>query len=288
MSDPQDSVPVTLAALTLYPVKGCRGIAVDTAEALVTGLAWQGICDREWMVVDAVGRFVTQRELPSLALVVPSLRNGALQLRCEGREPLQVPLSDRAQGSRCVTVWRSDVLGFDAGDAAAEWLAAVLGRPLRLVRFDRAKPRHCNRDYVGDSGAHTLFADGYPMLVTNEASLADVNARLAARGLEGIPMNRFRPNVVVAGLAKPYAEDVIESLRFGEVELKLVKGCTRCKVTATDQATAQVGVEPLRMLASYRLDEELQGVVFGMNAIVARGAGTTLQVGLRGTARFRA
>jgi len=158
---------------------------------------------------------------------------------------------------------------------------------VRLVGFDDALPRRCNPDYAGDSGATTLFSDGYPLLVVGEASLDDLNARLADRGLREVPMNRFRPNLVVAGLPA-FDEDHVESLACGNVVLKLVKRCTRCEVTTTDQATGHRLEEPLRTLSTYRRDDRLAGVTFGMNAIVVRGAGATLAVGdaMEATYRF--
>jgi uncharacterized protein YcbX len=146
------------------------------------------------------------------------------------------------------------------------------------VRFDRSRPRPCNPDYVGASGATTLFSDGYPVLVIGAASLADLNRRLAQRGLPAAPMDRFRPNVVLSGL-EPHEEDHVDTVAAGTVTLKLVKPCTRCAITTTDQATAERGLEPLRTLAGYRTDDRLGGVTFGMNAIVVAGAGTTLARG---------
>jgi uncharacterized protein YcbX len=243
-----------------------------------------GAADREWMVVDGDGRFVSQRDLPALALVAPSVHAGGLRLDAPGRAPLVIDAARVAGDARDVQVWRSHVRGHDAGDDAARWLSAHLGRDVRLVRFDRSKPRRCNPDFVGRSGAHTLFADGYPVLVIGSASLADLNARLAARGHAALPMDRFRPNVVVDGLA-PYDEDHVDTLTAGDVVLRMVKGCTRCQVTTIDQASATPGIEPLPTLATYRHDARLAGVTFGMNAIVERGgalvAGQRADVSMR-------
>jgi hypothetical protein len=274
---------VAVVSLHLYPVKSCRAVDVDRATVAATGLAVDGARDREWMVVDAQGRFVTQREQPRMALVEPLVDDGTLSLRVPGFAPLALRECGEA---RDVVVWRSSVRGFDAGDAAAAALSAFLGQDVRLVRFDDRAPRPCNPDYAGDSGATTLFADGYPLLVIAQASLDDLNARLAARGFPVAPMNRFRPNVVVDGL-EAFDEDHVDTLAFGEVVLKLVKPCTRCEVTTTDQASALRNLEPLRTLSTYRRDDRLAGITFGMNAIVAAGAGATLRVGARGQAQFR-
>jgi len=222
------------------------------------------------MVGDPDGRFVTQREYPRLALVETVEADGALGLKAPGAAPLRVALLPPDAPSREVVVWHSTVRGVDQGDAAAAWLSAYLGAPARLVRFHPSKPRACNPDYVGDSGAHTFYSDGYPILVIGEASLDDLNARLVTKGSAALPMDRFRPNVVVGGL-DAYAEDHLETLTSGDVTLRLVKPCTRCQVTTTDQATAKVGLEPLSTLSTYRRNDALAAVVFGMNAIVVAG-----------------
>jgi len=265
-----------ITALTVYPVKGCRGITLTRASTMVTGLAHSHLRDREWMVVDRRGHFVTQREYPRLALIQPDLAGDALRLSVDGAAALDVPLV--ASGvSRDVVVWRFGARAFDQGEAAAAWLSGFLRADVRLVRFDTGSPRRCNPDYVADSGAHTLFSDGYPILVIGAASLDDLNARLAAKGASALPMNRFRPNVVVTGLP-PYEEDHLDTLTSGEVTLRLVKPCTRCQVTTTDQTTARVGIEPLPTLSTYRRNDALAGVTFGMNAIVVAGAGRSLAV----------
>jgi len=269
---------VRIESLHVYPVKGCRGIALEAADVATTGLGASGAGDREWMVVDLAGRFVTQREYPRLALVGTQARDGFLTLSASAVPPLVVPMRGAEGSARDVVVWRSDVKGFDAGDEPARWLSAHLDADVRLVRFDRSRTRPCNPDYAGDTGAHTFFADGYPILVIGAASLADLNARLAAQGGLPLPMNRFRPNVVLAGLP-PYDEDQVATVTVGDIVLRCVKPCTRCQVTTTNQDTADVGVEPLRTLAGYRMNERSGGVTFGMNAVVVGGAGGTLAVG---------
>jgi hypothetical protein len=139
---------------------------------------------------------------------------------------------------------------------------------------------------VGASGATTLFSDGYPILVIGRASLDDLNARLAANGFPVVPMNRFRPNLVLDGL-DPYDEDHLDTITAGTLTLRLVKPCTRCEITTTDQDTARRNLEPLRTLTTYRRDDRLAGVTFGMNAIVVAGAGATLGVGDVADVAFR-
>lgn len=266
-----------IAALYVYPVKSCRGIEVPAAHVTERGFAR----DREWMTVDASGRFLSQREVPHLALVRTALAAEALELTDGNGSTLRVPF-DQSGAAREVTVWRDTVPAIDQGAEAASWLSARLGRDVRLVRFDRAFRRGCNREYVGDSGAHTGFADAYPLLVLSEASLADLNARLA----QPLPINRFRPNVVLAD-CEAYDEDHMDEITAGAIRMKLVKPCTRCQITTTDQATAQRAAEPLATLATYRMNVALDGVTFGVNAIPTAGVGATLRVGERADCTLR-
>jgi uncharacterized protein YcbX len=259
-----------IASMHVYPVKGCGGVAVSSADVAVTGLVVDGIGDREWMIVDATGRFVTQREYPRLAQVRTSMHPGAVGLHAPGCASLT--LTARSAPSRDVVIWRNRVRGIDAGDEAAAWISSWLDADLRIARFDRTLQRPCNPEYAADTGAHTFFADGYPLLVISRESLDDLNGRLVARGSHVLPMNRFRPNIVVEGL-DPYAEDYLATMEAGGVTLQCVKPCVRCQVTTTDQSSAQLGDEPLRTLAGYRMNERLGGVTFGMNAVVVAGAG---------------
>jgi uncharacterized protein len=275
-----------VASLRVYPIKGCRGIAASSVAVATTGFVVDGVGDREWMVTDPTGRFLTQRELPRLALVETAIIGGVLTLSVPHVAPLAVPMASAGVAPRDVIVWRSDVRGIDMGDAVAGWLSAWLAADVRLMRFDRSLERACNPEFAGDSGAHTFFADGYPVLVIGEASLAELNARLAARGEPVLPMNRFRPNLVLQGLP-PFAEDHLDTIAIGDVVLRCVKPCTRCQVTTTDQDSAQVGLEPLRTLGEYRMNDQLGGVTFGMNAIVIEGAGRPVATGATAEAEYR-
>jgi uncharacterized protein YcbX len=268
----------SIAGLYIYPVKSCRGIAHSRSRVATTGLPH----DRRWMIVRAESgpaRFLTQREVPALALVTTAIADGeTLTLARPGAPPCVVEV-ERSGEPRDVVVWRDTLTAVDQGDAVAAWLSAHVGMPVRLVRFDGAGAhRACNPQFAGDSGAHTMFADGYPILVIGGASLADLNARLAGQGHDALPMNRFRPNLVVDGL-EAFDEDHVAALRIGDVELRLVKPCARCQITTTDQATAVVGDEPLATLAGYRFDPRFDGITFGMNAIVVKGDGASIAVG---------
>jgi uncharacterized protein len=259
-----------LAALNIYPVKSCRGIALQSARVAETGLA----DDRHWMLVRPNGRFVTQRELPRLALIGTSVTPDLLQLSAPGSPPLSVP-RESSGALLAIVVWKFSGGGIDCGDAAADWVSQFLETPLRLVRFDVQQPRVCNPDWTHGTRALTEFADGYPVLVISRASLAELNSRLPKE----LPMARFRPNLVIDDIAA-YDEDRIHELGTGEVTLRIVKPCVRCSITTTDQERGALdGAEPLATLKKYRFDRELGGVYFGQNAIVVRGAGAALRVG---------
>ncbi|HSO06017.1 MAG TPA: MOSC N-terminal beta barrel domain-containing protein [Pelomicrobium sp.] len=261
----------TITALNVYPIKSCRGIALTEALITPTGLAH----DRHWLVTDETGAFLTQRVLPRMALVQVELGAHALRLAAPGMGPLSLPL-DAPGERRPVTIWRDSCTGIDQGDIAAGWLSDFLQRRVRLVRFDFSRPRLSDPHWAGDSGATTAFADGYAVLVASDASLADLNARLPGP----LPMNRFRPNIVIDGI-EAFDEDHIAALRVGGAALRLVKPCTRCVVTTTDQSTAERAPdnEPLATLAGYRRKEEVDGVCFAMNAIVARADERPVRVG---------
>ncbi|MFM1885813.1 MAG: hypothetical protein RL026_970 [Pseudomonadota bacterium] len=261
-----------LAALFVHPVKSCRGIAVDAVDVLPTGLAR----DREWMVVDAAGRFATQRRLPDMALVGTALRGTSLVLDVPGGDAVEVPV-DHGGALREVGVWRSRVQAIDAGDAAARLLSDFLGEPLRLVRFAPGQRRLSNRAWTGGLAAPNLFTDGYPLLVLSEASRQDLSRRVG----RDLVVARFRPNLLLDGVAA-YAEDAASTLEAGGIVIRLAKPCTRCVMTTLDPATAAaVDEEPLRSLQAYRHDVQLRGPVFGRNAVLARlPAAARLQVGM--------
>ena len=263
---------ITLAGLHVYPVKSCRGISVAEARLTEAGLER----DREWMIVTPEGRFLTQRELPRLALIGTRLEPRALRLSAPGQEPLEVPFDEMGSPTE-VVVWRDRCAARDSGDAAARWLGGFLGRTVRLVRFDATQRRRSDPAWTGDAPAYARFADGFAMLAISTASLDDLNSRLDAP----LPMDRFRPNLVLEGLA-PYGEDGLGEFCVGEdVRLRVVKPCTRCAITTTDQDTGVVdGVEPLRTLRTFRWNADLRGVAFGQNVIVIRGAGCTLARGM--------
>ncbi|MGA3158576.1 MAG: MOSC N-terminal beta barrel domain-containing protein [Steroidobacteraceae bacterium] len=259
-----------LKSLHVYPLKSGQGFERERETATRWGLSG----DRRFMLTTPEGRFITQREQPHLALLVPHIEREQLTLVAPERAPLQLDL--RAPGSPItVQIWKDTCQAQDLGSRAADWVSEYLGTPCRLVRFDDAHGRLSNPEWCHGIEAPTRFTDGFPFLVLGTASLADLNQRLAVP----LPMNRFRPSLVIEGW-EPYDEDRVDELQIGAVRLKLVKACTRCRITATDQLTGVFqGDEPLRTLKSYRMDHALHGVIFGQNAILVDGDGAQLHCG---------
>jgi uncharacterized protein YcbX len=270
----------TLSQLILYPIKSCAAMPVAEAVATVSGLVAQGVHDREWMLVTDQGQFLTQREFPRMAIIVPRVENGALVVTATGMPPLRLPLAlEEGARTRRVQIWDDPVDAIDCGDRAAAWFGAVLGTTCRLVRCKPHVVRPASEKWTGGAPASTRFADAYPLLLIGAAALDDINARMRAAGRAALPMDRFRPNLVVEG-TDPFEEDYAASLRAGELVIKPVKPCARCPIPAIDQATGIPGPDPLDILQSWRAKAILDGAVcVGMNCIVTDGAGSVLRVG---------
>ena len=244
---------ITLSAINVYPVKGLKGIDRGIRH------------DRRWMVVDPEGVFLSQRSHPLMATVWTDLTESALMLSAPDEDGVEVSLEPPPAPTMKVQVWNSICDAVPASREADLWLSQYLETPVRLVYMPDDSVRHSNDKYAG-KGKRVGFADGYAYLVIGESSLKDLNARLAVKGHPALPMNRFRPNLVLAGSAA-YAEDAMGEVRIGEAVLRGVKPCGRCQVTTTDQATGDVmGPEPLLTLASYRDSNEF-GQMFGMNMV---------------------
>jgi uncharacterized protein len=249
----------TLVSVHIYPMKGGR--AIDLTESAVE--PWGLAGDRRWLLVDSEYRFISQREHASLARVAVRYGPGAgITVSSDGFAPLFVPAPESAELLK-VTVWRSTVLASAAGPAADAWFSAYLGEPARLVYLDDPTRRAVDPAF-GRDGDVVSFADGYPLLITNTASLAQLGEWLTADGERPVPMNRFRPSVVVAG-DEPWAEDRWRQIRIGDVSFRVAKPCGRCVVTTTDQATGERGTQPLKMLGARRRFG--QSLVFGQNLI---------------------
>lgn len=271
-----------LTELNLYPIKSCGGIALREATITSAGLMSDHIYDREWMVVDSSGKFLTQREHPKMALIKPHLRADMLELRAPGMLRLQIPLDlpdPETAPTLDVQVWNDTLKAYDCDETTASWFSNALGVSCRLVRFHPDSERVANPQWTEGAKVPTLFSDGYPILVISDASLADLNEKLTAQGREALPMNRFRPNIVIGG-SGAFDEDFAESISIGDAILKPVKPCPRCPIPSVDQATGQIGPDPLDILQSYRVNPRVDGAItFGMNAMLLAGEGQTIRVG---------
>lgn len=255
-------MPVIVSQLNVYPVKGLKGLAVESAAATGRGLAH----DRRFMVVDPGGVFLSQREVPRMATIWTEIAGSELRLAAPDFDEVAVELEPAAGEPLGVEVWDTRCRAIAPSPDVDRWLSAALGRPCRLVYMPDTTRRESNPRLAG-AGRLVGFADGYAWLVVSEASLADLNERLS----RPVPMDRFRANIVVSG-ALAYEEDGWKEFSVGTAVLRMAKPCGRCQVTTTDQATGEVtGPEPLATLAGYRDSPEF-GARFGMNAVtVATG-----------------
>ncbi len=281
----QTDIEARIAQLWVYPVKSCAGVSVTEAVLTDDGLD----LDRAWMVVDEHGEFVSQRDFPRMALVQVRLRHGDIMLRAPGMLALHLSI-DQVEAPARVRVWDDVVQAYDMGDVAAQWFSDFLGAKLRLARFDPEHRRLAEMKWTHGREVTTQFADGFPLLVTSEASHALLSDKLAAAGAGAVDARRMRPNIVIDGV-QPHDEDRLESLVIdtpeGPVELKPCKPCARCQIPDVDPDTAQAGSEVTAALRGYRADRRLDGALtFGMNAYVLSGAERTLRVGQAVRGRF--
>ena len=287
-----------ISQLVVYPVKSCAGVPVQEAILTETGLEF----DRAWMVVDERGEFLTQRELPRMALIQPQLKYHDMILRAPGMLALHVKLDEVEEPTR-VRVWDDEVAAYDMGKVAAQWFTDFLGTTARLVRFDPDHKRISDLQWTAGVEALNQFNDGFALLVISEASLAQFNEKRVAGGAAPVGMDRFRPNIVLgdeAGAADaaqgfaivPHDEDRIDLLQIatgeGVVQLKPVKPCPRCPIPNIDPATGASSPEVGDLLQTYRQDARVNGAVtFGMNAIVLSGVDRLLKVGQSVKANYR-
>ena len=283
--------------LFVYPIKSCAGVEVQEAVLTETGLD----LDRAWMLVDRDGEFVSQRELPRMALVRPQLRSEDVVLRAPGMLALHLKIDTVEQPTRA-RVWDDEVKAYDMGDLAAQWFSDFLAPDdaatrganpaYRLVRFDPEQERLSSMKWTGGLAAQNQFSDGFPLLVTSTASLDGLNRRLQKDGAAAVTMERFRPNIVIGGLGE-HDEDRLEALHIttdaGVAQLRPVKPCARCPIPNIDPQTAVSSPAVNDTLQGYRQDARVNGAVtFGMNAIVIEGIDHVLRVGqpLQGNFRF--
>ena len=307
-----NTLQATIAQLWVYPIKSCAGLLRQEAALTPTGLAW----DRCFMVVDAYGEMVTQRDLPRMALIQPELNTAPdvmqMTVRAPGMPDLLLPLvlpaqvngmqwqlekqlQSRVANRVKVRVWDDEVPAFDLGDEASQWFTQFLDTShqpsfgaLRLVRFDTSHARVASRTWTQSHTALNQFSDGFPILVASIASLNLLNQRLQAQGKKPVDMRRFRANVVLAG-TEAHDEDRVAQMQIttaspngqqSEVVLKLVKPCPRCPIPNIDPDTAQSDTAVGDTLQGYRQDPRLDGqITFGMNAMALQGEGQMLRVG---------
>jgi uncharacterized protein YcbX len=259
---------IRIKDLYVYPVKSCKGVRVDEIRLSPTGF----LGDRNWMVIDEQGVFVSQREQPRLALVEPKLMDDTLTLHASGMPEL-VMSREANDGERTeVELFGEKISALAAGGEASSWFSQYLGGDYRVVTCDPEFLRKGGVQYPSRDEAPTSFVDNYGILVISEASREDLNRRLVS----GVPMNRFRPNIVVEGV-DPYGEDYFASASTTDVTLRFIDICYRCNLTTIDQEKAEFGQEPLQTMGRYRNSKV--GVRFGNYAAVAGGIGKTLRAG---------
>jgi uncharacterized protein YcbX len=263
-----------LSQIYLYPIKSCAGIEMPEVDLDRFG----PVGDRRWMLVNSMGKFITQRDRPELACLAAVPTPGGLALEYRGaRFAVERPKSSKR---KLVTVWMDSVPAVDAGNEVALWLHEALGFEARLVYMPDDSQRLVDGAYAS-AGETVSFADGFPLLLISQAALDLLNSKLG----QGVPMNRFRPNLVVDG-CEPHAEDEWQKIRIGEMEFVVAKPCARCAVPSIDQATGEKDSEILRVLADYRRFEDPEGgprqVFFGQNLLytsAGRRGTTKLAVG---------
>lgn len=231
-----------VSGLYVYPIKSCAGISLGAAELDERGIRH----DRRWMLVDEDGKFVSQRTQPRLALVRVGIQEEHLALDAPGMPTLEVPLEPETEASMSAVVWGDVVEVATVGGDADAWFGEILGASCRLVYQPEESVRPVDAAY-GRGGDHVGLADGFPLLLISEASLGDLNGRLD----QPVPIDRFRPNIVVSGCGA-FEEDEWRNVRVGDIGMRVVKPCARCKIPTVDQQTAATSKEPLRTLATFR------------------------------------
>ncbi|MBF8247485.1 MAG: hypothetical protein HW374_285 [Bacteroidetes bacterium] len=257
--------PAKLSALSVYPVKSMGGISVSSWRVDERGPE----LDRRWMVVDKDNKFLTQRQIPRLALISVSLEKDQLVLNAPGSGRMEIPSRPTGTDRVSVQVWKDEVQALPADSDVSNWISDYLGQRSNLVFMPDDSKRYVGRPYAVSRESYG-FADAFPFLILSEGSLEELNRRLE----KALPVNRFRPNLVLSG-CEPFAEDGWKEIRIGQIEFRVAKPDSRCTTTTVDQSTAEVGKEPLKTLSTFRKKDG--EVYFGQNAL-HRNPGT-LSVG---------
>lgn len=262
-----------ISELAIHPLKSARRVTVPELPLTALGPAW----DRRWMLVDAEGKFVTQRSLPRMCLISAIVQEGRLVLAAPGLPALAVE-ADAAAAPLSVTVWNDTVVARATNAAADAWCSEFLQMPVRLAFMPDDTVRGVDPHYAGP-GHRTAFSDGFPLLLVTQSSLDHLNGLLQAEGLAAVDWRRFRPNIVIAGNLLPHAEDAWRRLRIGEVELEVVKPCSRCVIPSIDPDTAGKNSHILTILRSYRARADGK-TYFGQNVVIRQApAGAVLRTG---------
>lgn len=251
-----------LSALIIYPLKSAAGISLTQSPLDSTGLRY----DRRWMLIDSNNNFLSQRQFPKMALISPSLdQQGQLSLQAPTLTEIKVPLITHSIGTLPVTIWGAEIEAHHLSLEVDQWLSSFLGVDCRLVTLADETHRQCDLKYA-QQGDHTTFTDGFPLLLCTEASLADLNNRLSTQ----VSMAHFRPNIVISG-TQAFEEDLWETITINELNLQVVKPCSRCIITTIDPTSGEkIGAEPLKTLMSYR--QKNNKIYFGQN-VIPRGSG---------------
>ncbi len=261
----------TLSDLYIYPIKSAAGIAVNEAQMTVRGLNY----DRRWMVVDAQGKFITQRRFPRMALIEVAIAD-QLQITAPGMPELLVPLTAESSKRVKVEVWGDDCEAIALPQKVKQWFTQFIGIDCQLVYMPDNSHRPTDHGKFGSE--HLVsFADAYPYLLISEASLVGLNQKLSAQQKSPVPMSRFRPNLVIKGDVKPHAEDSWQQIQIGEAVFDLPKLCARCSIPNVDTQTGDRTKEPAQTLATYRAWDK--NIWFGQNCLQRGTSDITLRVG---------
>lgn len=249
-----------LQDITIYPIKSFAGIDLTESEVSERGLLY----DRNWMLVDKQGKFISQREFPKLSLLTTGIENGKLIIshRLQNNIDIRLRLNESLNSTDKVEVWDDTMLAEKVNEEASRQLSQILKQDVSLMKIGENTSRLADPRFV-DSEIQVSFADGFPYLIISQASLDDLNSRLESP----VEMNRFRPNIVVSG-SKPFEEDRWKEIQIGECVFQIVKPCARCEITTINQQTAERGKEPLRTLSKYRRDGNK--VLFGQNMVALK------------------
>jgi uncharacterized protein YcbX len=279
-----------LTQIFIYPIKSCAGLRLTNTFVTTLGLQY----DRQWLIVDDTGQFQTQRQIPHLAWIEPSISHQTLGLHAPGQPDLYLAFASANSTKRTITVWRDQHDAWDMGDEASAWLDNYLevpGRHFRLVQFDPNRPRQSDPAWSGPKPSGLQFADGFAINVLSESSIQGFNERLMEIGIEPVDALRFRPNLVVDGLDH-HEEDMLDQVDFTcdaqHLIIELVKPCPRCQIPDINPLTAMAEPEITQMLSQYRqLPRMDHAICFGMNAVVRQAITSQLAVGDRFTAALQ-